>query len=122
MFREIQGKPLDERRRISTKIISKYPERIPVIVDRYPQSALGRRELAPDIPKHKFLIHRDYKVSSFQNDIRSNIKLDAQQSLFLFVENHLVTNSDTMGSVYDRHHNPDGFLYIIYTVENTFGY
>jgi len=33
----------------------------------------------------------------------------------------LFTNSATMGAIYEEHKDEDGFLYIAYSGENTFG-
>jgi GABA(A) receptor-associated protein len=54
--------------------------------------------------------------------IRNRIKLDSKEAIFIFVGNGtLVPSNYSINEVYDTYKNEDGFLYIIYTAENTFG-
>ena len=47
--------------------------------------------------------------------------LSPDQSLFLFVANILPTTGDLMRELYGRYREEDGFLYIKYCGESTFG-
>ena len=51
----------------------------------------------------------------------AGIKLNAEHAMFLFINGLLVSNSETVGHIYHQHKDEDGFLYITYTSENTFG-
>jgi GABA(A) receptor-associated protein len=42
-------------------------------------------------------------------------------ALFLFIDKVVPTSSMTMGEIYVEHKDVDGFLYIQYSGENTFG-
>ena len=53
--------------------------------------------------------------------IRKRIKLKPEEALFVIVNNNLVSSSEQINSVYEKHKDEDGFLYVIYTSENTFG-
>jgi len=53
--------------------------------------------------------------------IRKQIKLEPHTALFVFVNNVLVPNSATIGSIYLEHKDNDGFLYMQYCSENAFG-
>ena len=56
------------------------------------------------------------------NDIhRKRIKLNAEQSIFLFINDTLVVNGKMMSDVYQEHKDEDGFLYVSYSAENSFG-
>lgn len=74
-----------------------------------------------DIDKRKFLVPSDLTVAQFMYIIRKRIQLPPEKAMFLFVNKILPTTSSTMGSIYDEHKDPDGFLYISYSGENTFG-
>ena len=74
-----------------------------------------------DIDKRKFLVPADLTVAQFMYIIRKRIQLPPEKAMFLFVNKVLPTTSSTMGSIYDEHKDTDGFLYIAYSGENTFG-
>jgi GABA(A) receptor-associated protein len=99
----------------SQKIRDKYPERVPVIVEPAVQSRINK------IDKTKFLVPFDLTVGNFLSVIRKRIKLTPEQALFIFVNNTLPCSSQTIGNVYHDYKEKDGFLYLVYTEENTFG-
>ncbi|XP_013417087.1 autophagy-related protein 8 [Lingula anatina] len=99
----------------SDKIRSKYPDRIPVVVQKAPRSNI------PEIDKEQFLVPSDLSVAQFMYIIRKRIELPPERNLFLFVNKVLPTTSATMGSIYEEHKDEDGFLYVAYSGENTFG-
>ena len=121
MFGNLKERSLDDRRNVSNGLLVRYPDRIPVIVDRPTASRFGRRESIPPIDKQKYLVPADLTMAKFMQEIRRHIAINSQQSLFLFVNGFLLPNSDPIGAVYRRHRDPDGFLYVTYTTENTFG-
>ena len=41
--------------------------------------------------------------------------------LFIFINDTMPTTADTVSIVYDTHKDEDGFLYVKYSGENTFG-
>lgn len=53
--------------------------------------------------------------------IRKRIKLSPEKAIFIFVNNVLPPTAALMSSIYDEHKDDDGFLYIAYSGENTFG-
>ena len=67
-FRRLHSK--ENRIEESRKIREKYPERIPVIVEK----SKSCQEL-PDIDKHKFLVPKDLTMGQFIYVIRKRIKL-----------------------------------------------
>ncbi|XP_068695975.1 gamma-aminobutyric acid receptor-associated protein-like 2 [Montipora capricornis] len=106
---------LESRCHESAKIRSKYPDRIPVVVEKAPKSSIQ------DIDKRKFLVPSDLTVAQFMYIIRKRIQLPPEKAMFLFVNKVLPTTSSTMGAIYEEHKDEDGFLYIAYSGENTFG-
>ena len=99
----------------STNIKQKYKDRIPIIVERYKESKL------PEIDKSKYLVPKDMNLGQFVYIIRRRIKLDANQALFVTVNGQLGGSATIISDLYDIHKDEDGFLYIVYTSENTFG-
>jgi len=99
----------------SKKIMEKYPQRVPIIVERCNQSQIN------DIDKHKYLVPKDLNMNQFVYIIRKRIKLDKSQSIFLMVNNTVCPSNIPICNVYNDHKDEDGFLYVKYTGENTFG-
>ena len=109
------SKSEEERLAESTKIIEKYPDKIPVIVEKYSKSSIK------NIDKNKYLVSGDMTMSQFIYIIRKRIKLKSSEALFFFVNNILCNNSQSMIEIYNLYKDKDGFLYIEYSAENTFG-
>jgi len=72
--------PLEQRMAESSKIRSKYPDRIPVIVQKVETSNIER------IDKRKYLVPSDITAAQFMWIIRKRINLDAERAIFLFVD------------------------------------
>jgi len=105
-----------EKRRVEgEKIRKKYPERVPVIVEKAPKSRIG------NLDKKKYLVPSELSVGQFYFLIRKRIHLRPEDALFFFVNNAIPPNSATMGSLYQEHHEEDFFLYIAYSDENVYG-
>ena len=110
-----QTKTFEDRRKDSEKIMEKYPDRIPVIVDKLDKSDI------PDIDKHKFLVPNDLTIGQFVYVVRKRIKINPDKAIFVFVNNILPPTAAMLNQVYNEHKDQDGFLYIVYSGENTFG-
>ena len=102
---------LEERIKISENILLKYQNRYPIIID-------GKQI---NITKNKYIVPGDLTLGQFSYILRKNIKLDEFQSIFLICENTLIFNTDSIYSLYNKKKDYDGFLYIIVSLENTFG-
>lgn len=107
---------LEKRKEESGRIISKYENRVPLIVLKDKNSKL------PNIDRYKFLAPHDITLGQFMYVVRKRIKLDDSESLFFFVnENVLVNTSQSIIAIYDTYKDEDGFLYLTYCSENVFG-
>jgi len=101
----------------ATRVLKKYPDRIPVVVER---DARGSSDI-PDIDKKKFLVPKDLSMGQFSYVIRKRIKLKPEQAIFLFVNNKLPPTSSSLSEVFHENKEECGFLYITYSGESTFG-
>jgi len=99
------------------RVLTKYPDRIPIICER---SLTAARD-CPIIDKRKYLVPYDLTMGQFLYVIRKRLYLPPEKALFLFVKNTIPATSSLMNDVYQRYKDEDGYLYIIYTQENTFG-
>jgi GABA(A) receptor-associated protein len=100
------------------RIRDKYPDRVPVIVQRSSRAAAAS---FPDVDKRKYLVPCDLTLGQFVAVIRRRIKLAPEQAIFVFVGRVLPPAAALMSSVYEDHRDEDGFLYLTYSGENTFG-
>jgi GABA(A) receptor-associated protein len=76
----------------------------------------------PDIDKKKYLVPSDITVGKFVYEIRKHMKLSPEKAIFLFVGNGVLPpTAALMSQIYDRFKDEDGFLYIVYSGENSFG-
>jgi len=97
------------------KILKKYPDRIPIIV-----------EVSPSMPnlkleKNKYLCPGDLTCGQFFYVIRKRTTLAPEQALFMFINNTLPATSAMMKQMYKEHKDVDGFLYMLISEESTFG-
>ncbi|KAK8560841.1 hypothetical protein V6N13_026276 [Hibiscus sabdariffa] len=110
-----QEHDLEKRRAEAARIREKYPDRIPVIVEKAERSDI------PNIDKKKYLVPADLTVGQFVYVIRKRIKLSAEKAIFIFVDNVLPPTGAIMSAIYEEKKDEDGFLYVTYSGENTFG-
>lgn len=75
----------------------------------------------PEIDKNKYLVPYDLTIGQFVYVIRRRIDVPAERAIFIFVNDILPPTAATLSSVYEEHKDEDGFLYILYSSENTFG-
>ncbi|KAJ2556385.1 Autophagy- protein 8, partial [Coemansia sp. RSA 1933] len=104
-----------KRQEEADRIRRKYPDRIPVICEKVEKSDIH------NIDKKKYLVPADLTVGQFVYVIRKRIKLSPEKAIFIFVNEILPPTAALMSSVYEEHKDDDGFLYITYSGENTFG-
>lgn len=104
----------EQRRHEFSRVSSKLGTFVPVILER------GSEE-APHIDKEKYLVPVDLTVTQFAFVVRKRLQLNASDALFLMVDGNLCTGTRTVASVYDAYRAADGFLYVTYSMENTFG-
>lgn len=98
----------------STRLLDKYPERIPVICEKleYTNTIVN---------PSKMLIPRTMTIAQINSIIRTKTKLTNDQSIFLFIQKDILCPTCVMEEIYEHYKDDDGFLYIQYTTENTFG-
>lgn len=99
-------------------IMGKYSDRIPIIVKKSPRAGAD----IPNIDKHKFLVPSDLTLGQFQYVIRKRLNLSQDKALMFFINGYVFCTSDLIIDIYEKSHDiEDGFLYIIYSGESTFG-
>lgn len=106
--------PFERRKAESERIMEKYPNRVPIIVEIAPGNDI-------QLEKYKYLCPGDLTNGQFMYVIRKRTQLASEQALFLFVNNTLPATADMMSIIYKDHKDKDGFLYITISLESTFG-
>ncbi|MBA0811832.1 hypothetical protein Gohar_025847, partial [Gossypium harknessii] len=69
----------------------------------------------------RYLVPADLTVGQFIYVVRKRIKLSAEKAIFVFVKNTLPPTAALMSAIYEENRDEDGFLYMTYSGENTFG-
>ena len=90
-------------------------DRLPVICEKVEQSKV------PDLDRNKFIVRSDLSVGQLVMTVRERVDLPAESAIFLFVNEAVPNNDATMGELYRQCRDEDGFLYVKYSGENTFG-
>jgi len=104
----------EERLKESFKIKSRYRTSAPIIVE-------PKDEKTMKIDKCKFLVPWDLEYGQFLYVIRKRLKIDPEHAIFMFCDNVIPNNTDTILHIYKKMGHSDGFLYFKYSFENTFG-
>jgi len=107
--------PRSRRKYEAERILSKYPDRIPIICERASGTSI------PNINQKKFIVPCDLTLGQFVYVVRKRIKLTPEKAIFIFVGNVLHSTSAVVSKLYEDYKEEDGFLYVTYSGENSFG-
>jgi GABA(A) receptor-associated protein len=113
-FKEQHG--YNERQKQYNYIINKYPKKIPIICEKN----YNIKDI-PDIDKNKYIVSPNITIGQLIHIIRKRIKIDKSHTLYFFINNIIPSSNQLLYQLYNMHKDNDGFLYITYTLENTFG-
>lgn len=97
------------------KIRKKYPNRVPVIVERAANSRLAH------LDKKKYLVPGDLTVGGFYHLIRKRIQLRSEDALFFFVNDMIPQTTMTMEQLHKENKDEDYFVYVVYSDESVYG-
>uniref|UniRef100_A0A3Q3FH56 Microtubule-associated protein 1 light chain 3 gamma n=1 Tax=Labrus bergylta TaxID=56723 RepID=A0A3Q3FH56_9LABR len=113
-----QRKSFATRKQEVAGIRSKFPNKIPVIIERY-----DKEKYLPPLDKTKFLVPHELTMTQFVTIIRNRMALLPTQAFYLLINNSgLASMSLTMAQVYKDHQDEDGFLYMTYASQEVFGH
>ena len=107
----------EERFNETKRIMIKHPDRLPIICER----SINASKECPYIDKRKYLVPNDLTVGQFVYVIRKRLKIPGEKALFLFINGIIPSTSVLLTHIYDYYKDEDGYLYVTYTYENTFG-
>jgi len=107
---------LEQRLAKSRIILQQYPDRVPVIVE---PDKNYKGDLV--INQNKFVTPLDLSIGQLQNLIRKKTKFPPEKALFLFINNRIYPLTTLIDTVYKTNKDEDGFLYVTFCEESTFG-
>lgn len=117
------NRPFRERKSLSARveevqgIRTKFPNKVPVIVERFHKE----RSLA-QLDKTKFLVPQELTMSQFVTIIRNRMALNANQAFYLLIDDKgIASMSMTLAELYEKKKSTDGFLYMSYASQEMFG-
>ena len=118
MFEYQTKNSLEFRKKECKKIFDKNPNKIPVICEK-----AKKCNLTKELNKSKFLIPLYMSIYQFKNIIRNKLLLSNSETLFLLVNSKkAITDNCLISELYNKFKDEDGFLYITYSTELTWGY
>ena len=101
----------------SKRILAKHPTRIPIIIEKSETC-----KTIENIDKNKFLVPHDLTLGQLMYVVRKRLKtLSAETGLFFFINDTMQPATALLTQIYNNHKHDDGFLYVLYSSENTFG-
>lgn len=117
MRRFVDKHKFEDRCEVSKGILAQHPTMIPIICE---PSARCNLDLT-HYTKVKYLVPREITIGRFLLIIRTQMQLKPETAMFLFVNDTLPPTSSLVNDIYEHHKNADGFLYMEFVGENTFG-
>ena len=109
-------KSFQERLDESKKILSKYPERACLFIEK-----METCKDLPDLNKNKYLVPKSITAAELILVIRNRIKIPKEKAIFFYVNKTIISGNITINEINENNKNDDGFLYIKYTGEDCFG-
>ena len=112
-----QYKDATKRKEECEKVKEKYPDRIPIIIEKDPNSQVK------EIDRTKFLVPNDLTAQHLIFIIRKRLELSKEETIFMLVDGKSTIAGETaLQDIYDKYKDKeDGYLYIVYTSQLAWG-
>jgi GABA(A) receptor-associated protein len=115
-FKQINS--LEKRLGERARLLEKYPDKIPVIIDKFS----GDKTL-PALTKSKYILAPNTTIGQLLYTIRCSLPtMRSSHALFLFISNTAPPTTVRLVELYDSFKDSDGFLYCMISSEATFGH
>lgn len=109
--------PLKDRKKKAEEIIKKYPDKVPIILERAPNSDINI------ITSEKYVIPGCFDGNQLLYSLQYKLPKNSNQSLFLLIDGKITFDLKTkVIDLYNKYkHDDDNFLYIMYSNECVWG-
>ena len=115
-FKFKEQRTFEQRKKENEKVSKDHPTKITIICEKAPNAKLI------DIPKTKYLVDKTLTLPQFYATIKKQLKVDEKEAIFLLVNGKFtLSQNESMGDIYKKFKDKDGFLYIAYTSEEIWG-
>ena len=119
-----RGRSLESRIEESERVKTQYASRLPVIVtrssSRSARTLLGSSDL-PVLDKFKYLVPGDFTVGQLIYVIRRRMRVSPEVALFMYCGATLPSSTTLIQELYSTQKDMDGFLYLTFQGESSFG-
>lgn len=75
----------------------------------------------PELETKRLLVPPDITVAQLAYLLRRRLGISPEEALFIFSGSSILSSNTLISVIYEKYKDPDGFLYIKYSGENTFG-
>lgn len=118
-FRFEDEVPFEKREEEAQRIVARYPTRIPIVCEWLPKS----KRAMPPLEKKKFLVPKQMNLGQFRGVINRQLNMqDSTVTLYFTMKDFTSPiSSTTVEDLYHRKKSSDGFLYLHFSEETTFG-
>ena len=109
-----EERDFDYRLEDSTAAIKNHVNRIPVII--------CSNDKTSEIQYKKLLVPKNHTMGQLAHIIKKRVNIKEGEAIFIFVNNKIPRLTSLISTVYDNEKDEDGFLYVVYGIESTFGF
>ena len=108
---------LDNRKSQYRKVIENHPDSVPVILERAKGCTINKTI------KTKYILSKELTMAELVKIIREKLELSPERAIFLLVNGKTsLTGDSNLIDIYEKYADKeDGFLYIAYASELTWG-
>lgn len=128
---EIKKISFEERKRQSDKILQKYNDKCPIYLS-FDSRLLTHITIFERTKKYlnKYIVSSDLTLAQFLSIVRKKINFSSYESIYMMIEEYkndklkstiLASTVSTIGELYNKNKDDDGFLYLKLVKENVFG-
>ena len=114
-FKFQKDNTFEVRKAMSARMKAEHPDHVVIIIEKEPSSPIK------DVDKHKYLVPEHVTLLQLVWIIRKSINLHHEQSLFILCNHSAPPMSMSMIELHKNHVHEDGFVYLSYSGEHTFG-
>lgn len=117
---------LEERKEKAKMVLEHKINHVPILAFPNQPDVCAAKVVSKDGVKRNctwFIVERERTFAEFARGIRKHISnLTPAEALFFITENDIMLGASmSIGGIYEKYKNEDGFLYVVYSKENTFG-